>query len=93
MPLAAAAWRAAARRVRSAHSRQTDSGITPSRISQPKTMQPTHTPASDSSAGKTTMIAPMRSTGRLVPASQKTVAAMVKTAPTAAAKRFGGPAV
>ena len=43
--LAARRW--AARRVRSAHSRQTDSGIRPRRISQPKTMQPTQTPASD----------------------------------------------
>ena len=67
--------------------------MTPRRISQPKTMQPTQIPPIDSSAGKTTMTTPIATTGTVVPASQRTVAATVSTAPIAAANRLGGPAV
>ena len=73
----------------SAHSRQTDSGMTPSRISQPKTMQPTQTPASDSSAGKTTMTTPIRTTGSEAPASQRTVAATREHGPDRGREALG----
>lgn len=43
------------RRLMSAHSSQTDSGITPRRIKKAKMWQPTHTASTDSAKAKTTI--------------------------------------
>ena len=80
------------RRLRSAHSRHTFSGITPAFMSNPKILQPTQKPARDSKAAAT-MIKP--STAHVAVWSPKpnhrTTAAVENAVPIAWAKRFGGP--
>ena len=75
----------------SAHSRHTDSGITPRRIKKLKMWQPTQMARTDSAKAKTTMRPSSTWATRHSPASQLTVAAVVTTAPMPWAKRLGGP--
>src|ERR1022692_2653330 len=75
----------------SAHSWQTDSGITPRRIKTAKIRQPTHTASTDSAKAKAT-IRPRRIwETHQSPANQLTVAAVVTAAPMPWANRLGGP--
>ncbi len=81
------------RRLTSAHSRQISSGISPTRISTAKIRQPRQSPnAASRNAAPSSGTRTQRAT--LHPALTQTIrAAVLKKAPMAWAKRFGGPGV
>src|SRR5215213_4521351 len=75
----------------SPHSGQISSGMTPARISSPKSWQPTQNASTDSRPAATSMTTSSTSTAPVAPSANATTAAVVMAAPTPCAKRLGGP--
>ena len=75
----------------SAHSRHTDSGMTPIRISAANALHPRQMPNTDSSVAATINSPMSRSANPSAPRTQATRAAVVTVVPIACANRLGGP--